>query len=310
MGELSVIPNPRSMFLDVSLYEPFELTLDSLPGLMEIVDFNESIDCHCVKCNKESTFQSISFTTSVPKTFVSHTLENLRKNVERIIEIRDDIGLENIDKELKKFISVELEKLKKSFNYVYKHFSCTRHKEHTISFTFVVDNGVFSKIGQYPSVADLNTMDIKKYRKVLKGKDKYNEFNKGVGLASHGVGIGSFVYLRRIFESLIEEAHITQKNSPNWDEALYSNSKMDNRIKMLESVLPEFLVRNRGIYGILSAGIHELSEEQCLNIFPDVKLGIELILDEKLYQFERENKIRTASAKLSKIHESMKSKSL
>lgn len=308
MGELNVVPNPKSMFLDVSLYEPFELTLESLPEFMEIVDFKESIDCYCLKCNKESTFQSISYTVSAPKAFMSHTLEDLRKNVARIIEVKEEVVFENIDKDLRKFLSVELEKLKRSFNYVYKHFSCTRHKEHTISFTFVVDNGVFSKIGQYPSVADLNTMDIKKYRKVL--KDKYNEFNKGVGLASHGVGIGSFVYLRRIFESLIEEAHITQKNSPNWDEDLYSNSKMDNRIKMLESILPEFLVRNRSIYGILSAGIHELSEEQCLNIFPDVKLGIELILDEKLYQFERENKIRTASAKLSKIHESMKSKNL
>jgi hypothetical protein len=38
-------------------------------------------------------------------------------------------------------------------------------------------------------------------------RKRYKKFTKGLGLAAHGVGIGSFVYLRRIFENLIEEAH-------------------------------------------------------------------------------------------------------
>jgi hypothetical protein len=105
----------------------------------------------------------------------------------------------------------------------------------------------------------LETLDIKKYKKVL--KDKYSEFSKAVGLASHGVGIGSFVYLRRVFESLIEEAYLTQRNSADWNEKSYIESKMDGRIKILEGVLPEFLVQNRTLYGILSKGIHELSEQ-------------------------------------------------
>jgi len=41
-----------------------------------------------------------------------------------------------------------------------------------------------------------------KYRLVLRG-DNWAELYKAVGLAAHGEGIGSFVYLRRVFERLI-----------------------------------------------------------------------------------------------------------
>jgi hypothetical protein len=61
------------------------------------------------------------------------------------------------------------------------------------------------KVGQRPSVADLYSGDLSKYRKIL--GNKYVEFNRAVGLNAHGVGIGAFVYLRRIFEDLVTEAY-------------------------------------------------------------------------------------------------------
>jgi hypothetical protein len=53
------------------------------------------------------------------------------------------------------------------------------------------------KIGQYPSVADFHIGEIKDYNRVI-SQDKLREFTKSIGLAAHGVGIGSFVYLRRV----------------------------------------------------------------------------------------------------------------
>lgn len=37
-----------------------------------------------------------------------------------------------------------------------------------------------------------------------------------------------------------------------------------------------------GIYKVLSKGIHELSERECLTYFPALKLAIELILEQKI----------------------------
>lgn len=47
---------------------------------------------------------------------------------------------------------------------------------------------------------------------------------------------------------------------------------------MLEGYLPEVLIKNTTIYGILSKGIHELSEEECVKYFPVVKECIYQIL--------------------------------
>src|SRR5690606_1920928 len=62
------------------------------------------------------------------------------------------------------------------------------------------------KTVQYPSVADLHISEIKKYNKLLPN-ERLKEFTRAIGLAANGVGIGSFVYLRRIFEHLISEAY-------------------------------------------------------------------------------------------------------
>ena len=53
---------------------------------------------------------------------------------------------------------------------------------------------------------------------------------------------------------------------------------MVERIKMLQGYLPDVLIKNTTIYGILSKGIHELSEEECREYFPVVKECIYQIL--------------------------------
>lgn len=184
-------------------------------------------------------------------------------------------------------------------NYVFvQWFTCSRVGQHKVFFIFWVHEGLLQKIGQYPSLADLATPDLQKYRKAL-GNERYRELTRAVGLASHGVGIGAFVYLRRIFESLIEQAHLGAKGGPEWNEDPFQAGRMDEKIAMLSAHLPPFLVENRSLYGILSKGIHTLTEDECLNAFPIVKLGIELILDEELERISRQEKVQLAKKDIS-----------
>lgn len=158
-----------------------------------------------------------------------------------------------------------------------------------------------SKVGQYPSIADLHIKQIHRYDKVL-SKEKMKELTKAIGLAANGIGIGSFVYLRRIFEHLIFEAFQFAKNDNlDFDETKFNTSKMDGKIKSLRGYLPTFLVENHSIYGILSKGIHELSEEDCKSYFTILRESIELILDEKLEQLQKDKKKKEISSALNKI---------
>lgn len=107
-------------------------------------------------------------------------------------------------------------------------------------------------------------------------KEDRKELGTAIGLFASGVGAGSYVYLRRILERLIYQAKATAGDSI--DDEKFKQARMAERITMLEGYLPEVLIKNTTIYGILSKGIHELSEEDCRKYFPVVKECIYQIL--------------------------------
>ena len=96
------------------------------------------------------------------------------------------------------------------------------------------------------------------------------------------------------------------KERDRWDEELYSRSRVEERILILSPELPGFLVENRKLYGILSKGIHELSEDECLSYFDVVKTGIEIILNEILRKKEHEEKLTIAKKAIEKITQMLK----
>ena len=71
------------------------------------------------------------------------------------------------------------------------------------------------KIGQYPSLADIANDESRTYRSVLDETDGA-ELHRVIGLAAHGVGVGSFVYLRRILERLIAGRFHSFKQQEGW----------------------------------------------------------------------------------------------
>jgi hypothetical protein len=177
---------------------------------------------------------------------------------------------------------------------------CSRNKSHQLYFLFQVRGRSMQKIGQFPSLATLNLYDVKQYASILK-PEAFRELTKAIGLAAHGVGIGSFVYLRRIFEGLVEESHDLARAEPAWDEAAYQSARMSERIQLLAGHLPKFLVDNRVMYGVLSKGVHELSENECLNAFSAIKVGIEIVLDAKLRAAAEQKKLAAAAQAIQRL---------
>ena len=181
-------------------------------------------------------------------------------------------------------------------------YRCSRNNNHEYFIYYLKTKDNLLKIGQWPSVADFQIPQVEKYRKIL-GEEEYKEFTRGIGIAAHGVGIGSFVYLRRVFENLIEEAHAKAKaENTDFPNEEYLKARMDDKIKMVKDHLPDFLVENRSLYAILSTGIHDLTEEECLHYFETVKIGIEQILDEKIIQKEKAEKAAKAREAIQKAH--------
>jgi len=190
---------------------------------------------------------------------------------------------------------------------------CARNRNHRMKFVFLhqVETGV-EKIGQYPSLADLSIPETSQFVKVL-GQDRVRELNKAIGLAAHGVGAGSYIYLRRIFESLVEEAHVAARQDAQWDETgdgwnedAYQQLRVGERVTMLKKHLPAFLVEHPQLYGILSKHIHELSEGECLQNFDAIKEAILIIARDKLKAREEQEQRERASKLVQQIGSTMK----
>jgi len=161
------------------------------------------------------------------------------------------------------------------------------------------------KVGQWPSLADLQFAEIgKKYDKVLPEEDLKN-LKKAIGLVAHGAGAGSFVYLRRIFENLIFETFTSNAHVVGIKEMDFKTKRMEDKVESLKAFLPSQLVEMRSIYGILSKGVHELTEEECLKYFGPLKLSIELILDQRIENVKKQQRDAAVKKQLQEIHQEL-----
>ncbi len=185
-------------------------------------------------------------------------------------------------------------------------FTCAMDDEHHLDYIVTTNGNTMKKIGQYPSVADLTVPELKEYRKVA-SKEDIDELKRAIGLNAHGIGVGSYVYLRRIFERMIDSAGKKAIEQNKIDEKTLKDAHIEDKIRMLADYLPKSLVDNKAFYGIVSKGIHEMSEDDCLLYFPVMKDFIIKILRqwETIRKDEEDDKrINTA---LNKIVSNIKS---
>jgi hypothetical protein len=178
--------------------------------------------------------------------------------------------------------------------------ACTRDEKHFYVYEFLLNGDGLQKIGQFPSIEDVIGSDLRRYKSVLPNED-FRELRRATGLFSHGIGIGSFVYLRRIFERMIYR-HRDDVEAVGGKIDSFDKMRMDEKIGSLANVLPPALVKNKAVYSILSTGIHELDEDQCRRYFPVVRAAIIQILEQALEGRERQKAEQALEREIARIH--------
>ena len=281
------------IFLKDALYTEYNIEDFNDNELLEVLFHNEkfslacklkTIDSYCNVCKKNTTFLS------------KETDENVLGNM-----IRESGIFESRMEQVA--MPIALNEVLENIGTFQRNFRCPRpdsSSAHDLIFIFRIKDSKLIKIGQNPSLADLARVEIEKYREF--NENIYQELNRSIGLSSHGIGVGSFVYLRRIIEKhivlpklheLLNEQKITQEDIFQTD--------FKKKIELIKDQLPDFLVSNKKIYSILSKGIHELEEKECKDFFPILRASIEIILDEKIEKKMREEKKKIIARELNKF---------
>ena len=293
--------NVFATFLQTAgLYESKGICEDNIYDLIELLMGNVKLSVYCKECKQERVFkmkpielyQELS-TGELNQCFLGDELDSFQKrfNIRR--------GREN-SAEQWKWTDWQIEEDTRLMKLEYV---CSMDEKHHLDYVVLTTNNSIMKIGQYPSVADLTFPELDTYKKVMSKEDR-KEFGRAIGLYASGIGAGSYVYLRRILERLLNQAK--KDAGDEIDTEAFDKARVGEKITMLSSHLPSMLTDNAVLYGILSKGIHELTEEECITYFPVLKDCLYMILDQWEEMRKREEKEKEICAALSKIATNIK----
>jgi len=154
------------------------------------------------------------------------------------------------------------------------------------------------KVGQYPSLTDIQLGTLKEYEEGMSVQQR-KEFVRAINTSAHGFNVAACVHYRRVFESVLFEARdakLRAEGTAAWPE--FEKLRTAERIAGLKEYLPQFMVEHPHLYGILSKGVHELSEEECGEAMPVLRQAIELMIQDKVDAIRREKRRTLASTLL------------
>lgn len=263
-----------------------------------------------------------------PVRFIEHILEDVPPN--KSIEINlswykmfSDIRKLTIDDyckscdKLQNFISTDIHSVFEVFDSIHNEcYSLEKIKEYTESNNFCIDiklrcakcgethyytlifNGnSITKIGQYPSFTGKEKHELEKYKNII--SKYYIELIRSVNAYSQHMGIAAFVYLRRIYEHIVETEYAKLSETDINNKASF-DEKMKIVDKQINIIPTELDAHKSKIYSVLSKGIHEYEEEECYEMYPMMKAIIIIILDKYLSEKEKKKKLNDLGKFLSR----------
>lgn len=295
--EIKSIDNVFGNFLvNKGLYDEIEVTKDNIFELADLVGGHVKIDVYCPNCKESRVFSC----EPIPYYWYDdHNQETKVRPLEEEIvswqRVQNMSGIRPAQEADDRWTWTN-NSLEYDTRLMVFRFFCAMDKTHHLDYIVLAYGNKLKKIGQFPSVADLTFPELKEYRKVMTEEDE-KELKRAIGLFASGIGVGSFVYLRRIFERIILTASRKAIDEGNIKKEDFEKAHVDEKVKMLSGYLPKSLVNNPVFYGIISKGIHELNEKECLEYFPVLQGFIMIVLRqwEKIRRDEEEEKKLAAS---------------
>jgi len=295
--------NVFAEFLQESgLYANISITQENVNDLYDLLEGKVRINSFCKECGGQRVFSMAPIVVVDKEQNKGLVLSQNLRRLNDMQKVLDTPRLEQAEEE--KIWSwctwKDKDKNKDYVHVIVFSFSCAMDESHKVDYVVCTEGNTLRKIGQYPSVADLTFPELSEYKKVA-SKEDLKELRRAIGLYAQGIGVGAYVYLRRVFERVIDAAKDMAVKDQKLNLEEYNKSKVTEKIKMLKDYLPPMMAETPVFYGIVSKGIHELSEEDCIAYFPIMKEFIFMILrqwEQKQKDRESEDKIKASISKI------------
>ena len=165
------------------------------------------------------------------------------------------------------------------------------------------------KLGEYPPYAAPISQKVEK----LLGKEDLELYRKGMRAEAQALGIGAATYFRRIVDSQwklllteIRDAAVAlgETDLSIFDAAL-AETQFSAAVKMLKDAIPKklLILDNQNpltlLYQPLSVGLHDLSDEECLQQAADIRTVLTALLENIADVLKSQTELKAAAARLS-----------
>lgn len=185
---------------------------------------------------------------------------------------------------IRNFKSNNIFHLNDKLNEIYIKYTCSNCDETIKIYSLLIVPSAESiyKFGEYPTFGSPTPTKLMN----ILGSER-ESFLKGRRCENQGLGIGAFTYYRRVVENqknkLIEEIIKVATKLNISDEKIrqlhlaISETQFTNAINIAKDSMPESLFINGHnplllLYRALSEGVHNLSDEKCLELAQDIRI--------------------------------------
>lgn len=258
--------------------------------LLWLLQDTTPMDYYCDVCDKSKTFMQNSL-KSVATASKYNGLESLNMfkltMEEDKIKYSDSAYFSTTSNELYLFSDMNL--------YIFKEFKCPSC-EKRIVMIFDYDGKSIKKIYQSYQNTLINEDEMKRFKKLkLLDENDILELSKANKCKTLGMSIASFVYLRKVFENMLDKIYNREKEKIKLEKTKveFSSLPIKEKVSLLKAYLPTLLNEKSSnakygeLYKILSEGIHNLDEKTCDSLF-DFLIELILLILEKEQSMKKE----------------------
>jgi hypothetical protein len=207
--------------------------------------------------------------------------------------------------------------LKGTHSYVFVSYLCRNRRASPKTFALVIRRAAHDildaevmKLGEYPPFSAGVSRKVEK----LLTKSDLEMYRKGTRSEAQGLGVGAATYFRRIVDSqwklLVAEIRdaavkLGQKDLGVFDKAL-AETQFSQAVKMLKDAIPPKLLILDGqnpltlLYQPLSVGLHDLTDEECLQQAADIRTILTVLLENIADVLKDQDGLKAAAARLTR----------
>ena len=179
--------------------------------------------------------------------------------------------------------------LNTEFDYIYITYCCSNCQKHLKIYSLAIkldsknsETGKIYKFGEFPTFGPPTPPKLVK----LIGQDK-DTFLKGRRCENQGLGIGAFIYYRRVVENqknriLNEIIKVSEKIGAPKEKLdvlreAVSETQFKKALEMAKDAIPESLLINGHspvllLHSALSEGVHTSNDEKCLDLASSIRV--------------------------------------